>query len=72
MDSSRDKGAFILTGLTAPSEDAARHSGAGRFARLRMSTMTFAETKHSTAEASFNGLLDGQDILLAAPRLLRP
>lgn len=67
MDSSRDKGAFILTGSTAPSEDAARHSGAGRFARLRMSTMTFAETKHSTAEASFNGLLDGQDILLAAP-----
>lgn len=37
------RGQFILTGSTVPAEDARRYSGAGRFARIRMRTMTISE-----------------------------
>ncbi|MDO4898638.1 MAG: DUF4143 domain-containing protein [Rothia sp. (in: high G+C Gram-positive bacteria)] len=69
VDSSGKPGEFILTGSTAPGEEAARHSGAGRFARVRMSTMTFAETGHSTAQVSLNALLDGATPRAAPPEL---
>ena len=48
VDARKQKGQFILTGSTAPVSDAKRHTGAGRFARLRMRTMTLSETGHST------------------------
>src|SRR5690606_38939437 len=35
VDERKKVGQFILTGSTAPSADAQRHTGAGRFARLR-------------------------------------
>lgn len=67
VDESKAKGGFILTGSTAPSENAARHSGAGRFARIKMSTMTFAETGHSSKAVSINALIDGEEQIAAAP-----
>ena len=59
VDARRQKGQFILTGSTAPALDAKRHTGAGRFARLKMRTMTLSETGHSTNETSFVDLLAG-------------
>lgn len=59
VDNRSARGQFILTGSTAPSTDAIRHSGAGRFARLRMRTMTLSESGHSDATVSFAALLDG-------------
>ncbi|BDZ54365.1 ATP-binding protein [Agromyces marinus] len=57
VDERHAPGQFILTGSSAPSVNATRHSGAGRFARLRMRTMTLVETGHSTGVVSFAGLI---------------
>lgn len=60
VDARREKGQFILTGSTAPVADAIRHTGAGRFARVRMRTMTLTETSHSTNEISFSDIMAGE------------
>ena len=62
-DSANNPGRFILTGSSAPLEikegRAKRHSGAGRIARVRMGTMTLAETGESNASVSLSALFDG-------------
>lgn len=60
VDERHRRGQFILTGSTAPSVDARRHSGAGRFARLRMRTMTLSESSHSDGAVSLSSILDGE------------
>lgn len=57
VDDSAEKGRFILTGSTAPGVDAIRHSGAGRFARVRMRTLTLFESGDSDAAVSLASLL---------------
>ena len=52
-------GQFILTGSATPAADATRHSGAGRFSRIRMRPMTLFETKHSTGDVSLSKLFYG-------------
>ncbi len=59
IDARKKTGQFIFTGSTAPSEAAQRHSGAGRFSRLTMQTMTLFESGESTGEASLSALLEG-------------
>lgn len=41
IDDRREPGQFIFTGSTEPSQNVTKHSGAGRFVRLTMSTMTW-------------------------------
>ena len=52
-------GRFILTGSAVPADEITRHTGAGRFARLRMRPMSLYETGRSTGEISLQRLLDG-------------
>lgn len=52
-------GQFILTGSTAASDDAARHSGAGRMSRLAMRPMSLLEAGRSSGSVSLRALLDG-------------
>jgi predicted AAA+ superfamily ATPase len=59
IDSRREKGQFILTGSAVPMDDATRHSGAGRFARIIMETMTLAEQGVTAPVISFAGLFAG-------------
>lgn len=59
VDDRGEAGQFILTGSSAPTEDITRHSGAGRFTRLRMYPMSLFETHDSTGEVSLANLLDG-------------
>ena len=49
-------GQFILTGSAAPTDDITRHSGAGRFGRIRLRTMSLAETGDSTGDVNFRSL----------------
>jgi predicted AAA+ superfamily ATPase len=58
-------GQFILTGSAVPDEDSRRHTGAGRFARLRMRPMTLFESGESSGLISLESLLAGESI--AAP-----
>ena len=72
VDESRDTGCFILTGSARPHDDITRHSGAGRVRRVRMRTMSLAESGESTAAVSLAALLDGQACEAAAPKATIP
>ncbi|MCZ3388998.1 MAG: DUF4143 domain-containing protein [Actinomycetia bacterium] len=61
-DRSPAKGLFILTGSATPSDDANRHSGAGRIATIQMRPMSLLETGHSTGEVSMAAVLDGGEV----------
>jgi predicted AAA+ superfamily ATPase len=58
-DRSSNRGLFILTGSATPTDDVLRHSGAGRFARIRMRPMSLFETGSATGQVSLRGLFDG-------------
>ncbi len=52
-------GQFILTGSAVPTDDITRHSGAGRFTRLRMRPLSLYEMGRSTGNISLEALLGG-------------
>ena len=60
VDDRRAVGQFVLTGSAVPQDDVTRHTGAGRFARLRMRPMSLFESGHSTGEVSLSALLNGR------------
>jgi predicted AAA+ superfamily ATPase len=55
------RGQFILAGSAVPADTATRHSGAGRFTRLRMRPMSLFESGHSSGTASLRALLNGEE-----------
>ncbi|MDO4792076.1 MAG: DUF4143 domain-containing protein [Buchananella hordeovulneris] len=73
---SPEKGQFILTGSSTPDDDARRHSGAGRFVRLRMRPLSVFELERSSGAVSFASLMSGQEVagvgaVLPVPELAR-
>lgn len=60
-DADGTPGQFLLTGSSSPSDDARRHSGAGRIATVRMRPMTLHELGASSEEVSLAALLDGDE-----------
>lgn len=62
IDDRQQPGQFIFTGSTKPSQNATKHSGAGRFVRLTMSTMTFLETGDSDGAVSLAAVARGEAI----------
>ena len=54
-------GQFILTGSAVPADDITRHTGAGRFSRLRMRPLSLYEAGRSSGEISLAALLDGHE-----------
>jgi predicted AAA+ superfamily ATPase len=59
IDERQASGQFILTGSASPHDDITRHSGAGRFARLRMRPMALFESEKSSGEVSISQLFNG-------------
>lgn len=61
VDATTEPGRFILTGSAVPIDDVIRHTGAGRFLRLRQRTMSwwekYGEVDH---QVSIAGLFDGE------------
>lgn len=53
-------GQFILAGSTQPTDDATRHTGAGRISRLRMRPMSLHELGAGSGEMSLATLLKGE------------
>ena len=51
-------GLYILTGSTRPMEDAARHSGSGRIAKIKMRPMSLFESNESSGEVSIRELFN--------------
>ena len=60
VDTRQTPGQFILTGSATPADDQTRHSGAGRFARLRMRPMSLFEAGRSTGTTSLKSILGGE------------
>ena len=56
VDRRQQTGQFILTGSAVPLDDATWHSGTGRIARLRMRTMSLAESGDSSQQVSLAAL----------------
>ncbi|MEU2198744.1 DUF4143 domain-containing protein [Isoptericola sp. NPDC019482] len=52
-------GQFLLTGSAVPDDDARRHTGVGRYARIAMRPMSLAESGESSGEVSLGNLMDG-------------
>jgi len=59
VDDRGEPGQFILTGSATPNPKVPRHSGAGRFAMVKMRPMTLWETGASTGEVSLKALMEG-------------
>ncbi|MDA8026987.1 MAG: DUF4143 domain-containing protein [Actinomycetota bacterium] len=60
VDSTIEPGQFILTGSAIPADDSTRHTGAGRFIRLRQRTMTCSEKLDGAKDqVSIAGLFEG-------------
>lgn len=61
VDSTASPGQFILTGSSVPADDVTRHTGAGRFLRLRQRTMSWWEKlEYPTTQVSLADLFDGR------------
>ena len=60
VDERATRGQFILTGSAQPADDVTRHTGAGRFTRLRMRPMSLYEAGHSNGDISLRALLAGE------------
>lgn len=59
VDQSSEKGCFILTGSSTPNHKGILHSGAGRIARIKLSTMSLYESGDSSGEVSLRSIFDG-------------
>ena len=72
VDEHQEPGLFLLTGSAVPSDDVTRHTGAGRFGRLRMRPMTLSESGVSSRQISLAGLLGGDASQSADPGITVP
>jgi uncharacterized protein len=61
VDVTGEAGQFLLTGSSSPTDDARRHSGAGRISTVRMRPMTLHEVGASSNEVSLAALFAGTD-----------
>ena len=61
VDDADEPGQFLLTGSATPRDDERRHSGAGRFATLRMRPMSVHELGASSDEVALEELFAGAD-----------
>jgi len=66
VDARKAPGQFILTGSATPADDQTRHTGAGRFAHLRMRPMSLFEMQVSTGDISLAELMRGKSVATAA------
>ncbi len=60
VDARQADGQFILTGSATPADDVSRHTGAMRFARVRMAPMSLFESRDSAGGIRLGEVLDGQ------------
>ena len=58
IDRTPEKGQFILTGSSTPDDDLTIHSGAGRFGRVRLETMSLSELGVAKPNISLEKLFD--------------
>ena len=60
VDAADTPGQFILAGSAVPADSLTRHTGAGRFLRMRQRTLTLYEKAGYAPEVSLAALFDGE------------
>ncbi len=60
VDERNSPGQFVLTGSAVPADDETRHTGAGRFARMRMRPLSLFESDLSNGQISLAHLIEGE------------
>jgi predicted AAA+ superfamily ATPase len=60
VDDAGVSGQFLLTGSAVPADDTARHTGAGRFAFVRLRPMTLLEAGDASGGVSLEALFAGE------------
>lgn len=68
VDDSHQYGEFILTGSAQPLDNQTRHSGAGRFSRLRMRPFTLLELGEAKVAVSLADLFSGRPVQSTTPQ----
>lgn len=64
VDRSGLKGQYILTGSSTPNRNGIHHSGAGRFGKVRLRTMSLYESGDSSGLVSLKDICYGKDIAI--------
>lgn len=62
IDSTGLKGQYILTGSSTPNRKGINHSGAGRFGKIKLRTMSLYESGDSTGEISLKDICEEKEI----------
>lgn len=62
IDKNGLKGQYILTGSSTPNRNGILHSGAGRFCKIHLRTMSLYETGDSTGDISLEDICNGKSI----------
>ncbi len=62
VDKSGLKGQYILTGSSTPNRKGISHSGAGRFGKIHLRTMSLYESGDSSGLVSLKDICEGKDI----------
>ena len=62
VDKTGLKGQYILTGSSTPNREGINHSGAGRFGKIRLRTMSLYESGDSSGKISLKDICEGKDI----------
>lgn len=63
----RGPGQFLLTGSAVPMDDATRHVGAGRVARIQMRPMSLFESGESSGTVSLRSAIEGSPVAASDP-----
>jgi len=61
IDEKHQPGMFLFTGSAVPPKDAPSHTGTGRFAKMRMRSLSLYETGDSSGKVSLTSLFDDED-----------
>ena len=70
VDHGDGRGLFLLTGSAVPADDdEIKHSGTGRFAWVKLRTMSLFESGESSGELSLEALFEGHDCTGAHPAI---
>lgn len=69
VDAAAQPGQFLLTGSAVPADEASRHTGAGRFAFVRLRPMTLREAGVGAGGVSLAALFGGEPPRCADPGL---
>lgn len=65
VDKTGLKGQYILTGSSTPKRDGILHSGAGRFGKIQLRTMSLYESGDSSGKVSLKDICEGKKIAVS-------